>query len=121
MIPHVPSEDPSPLPVSPSLPRAGGGLSQVWALVVNAAKGFWVLLSARRPVRIVIGVILLLVGIAGLFLPILQGVATIVLALAILRKDIPLAERIWQRWIIPLEQRFKPWWQRLRQRYRRSP
>ena len=48
------------------------------------------------------GIILLLIGIAGLFLPILQGVAIIVAALAILRQDIPLAERIWQRWIIPL-------------------
>jgi uncharacterized membrane protein YbaN (DUF454 family) len=60
-------------------------------------------------VRIAVGIILLCIGIAGLFLPILQGVATIVAALAILRKDIPLAERIWQRWIIPLHQRSQQW------------
>ena len=51
------------------------------------------------------GLILLFVGIAGLFLPVTPGVATIIAALAILRKDIPLAERIWQRWVIPLHQR----------------
>jgi len=41
---------------------------------------------------------------------------TIVAALAILRKDIPLAERIWQRWIIPLQQRSQPWLQAYRER-----
>jgi len=83
----------------------------------------WAIISARRPVRIVVGIILLLVGIAGLFLPILQGVATIVAALAILRKDIPLAERIWQRWVIPLRQRLQPWLQAYRERraQRRQP
>jgi len=76
----------------------------------------WAIISARRPVRITIGIILLLVGIAGLFLPILQGVATIVAALAILRKDIPLAERIWQRCIIPLHQRLQQWLEAYRER-----
>jgi len=67
-------------------------------------------------VRITVGLILLFVGIAGLFLPVIQGVATIVAALAILRKDIPLAERIWQRWVIPLQQRSQQWIQVYRER-----
>ena len=83
---------------------------------LDLAKSMWAIISARRPVRITMGIILLLVGIAGLFLPILQGVATIVAALAILRKDIPMAERIWQRWIIPLQQRSQHWLQVYRER-----
>jgi uncharacterized membrane protein YbaN (DUF454 family) len=67
-------------------------------------------------VRITVGLFLLLLGIAGLFLPILQGVATIIAALAILRQDIPLAERVWQRWIVPLERRCQQWLQAWRQR-----
>jgi uncharacterized membrane protein YbaN (DUF454 family) len=90
---------------------------------VDLAKSMWAIISARRPVRIVVGIILLCIGIAGLFLPILQGVATIIAALAILRKDIPLAERIWQRWIIPLHQRSQQWLQAYRERrvQRRQP
>jgi uncharacterized membrane protein YbaN (DUF454 family) len=90
---------------------------------LDLAKSVWTILSTRRPVRITVGVILLLVGIVGLFLPVLQGVATIVAALAILRKDIPLAERIWQRWIIPLHQRSQQWLQAYRERRarRRQP
>ena len=80
------------------------------------AKRLWTIISTRRPVRIAVGTILLFVGIAGLFLPVIQGVATIVAALAILRKDIPLAERIWQRWIIPLQQRSQQWLQAYRER-----
>ena len=76
---------------------------------LDLAKSIWTIISSRRPVRIAVGTILLCIGIAGLFLPILQGVATIVAALAILRKDIPLAERIWQRCIIPLQQRLQQW------------
>jgi uncharacterized membrane protein YbaN (DUF454 family) len=74
------------------------------------------IVSTHRPVRIVVGLILLLVGIAGLFLPILQGVAIIIAALAILRKDIPLVERFWQRWLAPYEQRFRQWLHTFRQR-----
>ena len=83
----------------------------------------WTILSTRRPVRMVVGLILLLVGIAGLFLPVIQGVATIVVALAILRKDIPLAERLWQRWFVPLEQRCQQWLHtfRTRRARRRQP
>ena len=90
---------------------------------LDLAKGLWAILSTRRPVRITVGIILLFVGIAGLFLPVIQGVATIVAALAILRKDIPLAERIWQRWIMPLQQRSQQWLEAYRERraQRRQP
>jgi uncharacterized membrane protein YbaN (DUF454 family) len=86
-------------------------------------KTIWTIVSARRPVRITVGLILLLIGIAGLFLPVLQGVAIVVAALAILRKDIPMAERIWQRWIIPLRQRSQQWLQvyRARRARRQQP
>ena len=83
---------------------------------LDLAKSLWAIISTRRPVRIAVGTILLFVGIAGLFLPVIQGVATIVAALAILRKDIPLAERIWQRWVIPLQQRSQEWLQAYRER-----
>jgi uncharacterized protein len=76
---------------------------------LDIAKSLWAIITARRPVRIAVGMILLLIGIVGLFLPILQGVAIIVAALALLRQDIPLAERVWQRWIIPLHQRLRQW------------
>ncbi len=85
--------------VIPHLVRQGGQL----------LKSFWAMLSARRPVRIIVGLALLLLGIIGLFLPILQGVVIIVAALAVLRQDIPMAERIWQRWVIPLHQRWEVW------------
>jgi uncharacterized membrane protein YbaN (DUF454 family) len=90
----------------PSLVRRG----------LDLVKSLWAIISTRRPVRITVGIILLFVGIAGLFLPVIQGVATIVAALAILRKDIPLAERIWQRWVIPLQQRSQQWLQAYRER-----
>ena len=83
---------------------------------LDLAKSIWTIVSTRRPVRIVVGLFLLLIGIAGLFLPIIQGIATIVAALAILRKDFPLAERIWQRWIIPLRQRLQEWLDIFRER-----
>ena len=83
---------------------------------LDLAKSLWTLLSARRPTRIVVGVMLLLIGIAGLFLPILQGVAIIVAALAILRQDIPLAERVWQRWVMPLHQYLQQWLHAYRER-----
>jgi uncharacterized membrane protein YbaN (DUF454 family) len=87
------------------------------------AKGMWAIVSTRRPVRIVVGFILLLIGIAGLFLPIIQGVAMIVVAMAILRKDIPLAERLWQRWVSLLHHRSQQWLQAYRARrvWRRQP
>ena len=90
---------------------------------LDLAKSLWAIISSRRPVRITVGLILLFVGIAGLFLPVIQGVATIIAALAILRKDIPLAERIWQRWVIPLHKRSQQWLQAYRERraQRRQP
>ena len=90
---------------------------------LDLAKGLWAIVSTRRPVRIVVGLILLLVGIAGLFLPVIQGIVTIVVALAILRKDIPLAERVWQRWVIPLHHRSQQWLHAYRARcaQRRQP
>ena len=90
---------------------------------LDLAKSLWAIISARRPVRIAIGITLLLIGLAGLFLPILQGVAIIIAALAILRQDVPLAERVWQRWIIPLRQRLQQWLHAYRERraQRRQP
>ena len=90
---------------------------------LDFVKALWAIISARRPVRIVVGIILLIVGVAGLFLPVLQGVVTIVAAMAILRKDIPLAERIWQRWMVPLHRRLQQWLQvyRARRARRRQP
>jgi uncharacterized membrane protein YbaN (DUF454 family) len=83
---------------------------------LDVAKSLWAIIVARRPVRVTVGLILLLIGIAGLFLPILQGIAIIVAALAILRQDVPLAERIWQRWIMPLNQRSQQWLHAYRER-----
>jgi uncharacterized membrane protein YbaN (DUF454 family) len=83
---------------------------------LDFVKTLWTIVSSRRPVRITVGIILLLLGVAGLFLPFLQGVAMVVAALAILRKDIPMAERIWQRWIIPLRRRSQQWLQVYRER-----
>ena len=90
---------------------------------LDLAKGLWAIVSTRRPVRIVVGLILLLVGLAGLFPPVIQGVATIAVALAILRKDISLAERLWQRWVIPLHHRSQQWLHAYRARrvWRRQP
>ena len=59
--------------------------------------------------RIVLGVGLLIVGLAGLVLPILQGVVLILAALAILRKDIPFVAVIWDRFVVPLQDRYRRW------------
>lgn len=87
---------------------------------LDLAKGLWTIVSTRRPLRIVVGLVLLLVGIAGLFLPVIQGIALIIAALAILRQDIPLAERVWQRWVIPLQERLQQWLDAYRARRARS-
>lgn len=89
---------------------------QLVRMGLDFAKSIWTIISSRRPIRITVGLILLLIGLAGLFLPVLQGVAIVVAALAILRKDIPMAERIWQRWIIPLRRRSQQWLQVYRER-----
>ena len=66
-----------------------------------------------RLIRIGVGVLLLLGGIAGLVLPFLQGIVMILAALAILRKEIPLVERFWQQWVLPVWRRWlAPSWQR---------
>ena len=59
--------------------------------------------------RIALGIALLIAGLAGLVLPILQGVVLIVAALAILRKDIPFAATIWDRFVVPMQQRYQRW------------
>ena len=62
-----------------------------------------------RVSRIALGIGLLIVGLAGLVLPVLQGVVLIVAALAILRKDIPFAAKIWDRVVVPLQNRYRLW------------
>ena len=116
MIPPQPSGHTDQTPDALPPTRPAGALRQLARRSWAAAKRIWALLSTHRPVRIITGLILLFVGIAGLFLPILQGVVMIVAALAILRKDIPLAERVWQRWIVPGEQRCRQWLHAFRQR-----
>ncbi len=71
-----------------------------------------------RLVRITLGLLLLLGGIVGLVLPILQGWLMIFAALAILRKDLPWAAYVWDHWIIPLRIRFHRAMALLRTRFR---
>ncbi len=77
------------------------------SVVTETASG----LSGRfyRISRIALGIALLIAGLAGLVLPVLQGVLLIVAALAILRKDIPFVATIWDRRVIPLQQRYRRW------------
>lgn len=70
----------------------------------------------RRILRLSLGILLLIGGIAGLVLPILQGGLMIVAAFAILRKDWPWAARIWDRWILPVQYRLQRFRERLRRR-----
>ncbi len=55
-----------------------------------------------RPVRIAIGVILVLVGLAGLVLPVIQGVLTLCVAALLLAPEFPPARRLvasaFRRW-----------------------
>ena len=53
--------------------------------------------QAKRVIKIVIGFTVVLIGIAGLFLPFLQGIITIVLGLAILGTEFVLARRLYKR------------------------
>lgn len=62
-----------------------------------------------RVSRIALGIGLLILGLAGLVLPVLQGVLLIVAALAILRKDIPFVATIWDRFVAPLQERYRLW------------
>jgi uncharacterized membrane protein YbaN (DUF454 family) len=53
--------------------------------------------QARRVIKIVIGFTIVLFGVAGLFLPFLQGIVTIVLGLAILGTEFVWARRLMKR------------------------
>lgn len=72
------------------------------------------------------GVLLLLLGVAGLFLPFLQGILFLVLGLALI--DLPIKHRAhrwlqryaWYRWIATRHHAVKRAWQRRRRRRRRS-
>lgn len=68
-------------------------------------------------VRIILGLMLLVLGIAGLVLPVLQGWLMIFAAMAILRKDLPWAAYVWDHWMVPLRARLQRW---LATRRRRS-
>jgi uncharacterized membrane protein YbaN (DUF454 family) len=57
-----------------------------------------------RTVRIVVGIVLIPIGIVGLFIPVLQGVLLLLLAFALLAREIPLVAR---------------WREQLRRRYPR--
>ena len=65
---------------------------------------------------IALGVGLLILGLAGLVLPFLQGVLLIVAALAILRKDIPFVATLWDRYVAPLQERYRLWREARRRR-----
>ena len=49
---------------------------------------------AKKVIRIVAGTSLIVLGIVGLFLPFLQGIALIILGLWVLSKDIPWAKKL---------------------------
>ncbi len=78
-----------------------------------------------RVLRNVGGVLLLLLGVVGLFLPVLQGVLFLVLGLALI--DVPQKRQLhrwlqryrWYRWIATRHHAIRRAWQR-RQRRRRA-
>lgn len=82
------------------------GLSRRFYRIVHRVLG--TVLFYRTP-RIVLGIVLLITGLAGLVLPVLPGVVTIVGALAILRKDTPFIARLWDRFVVPMGQRYRRW------------
>ena len=53
--------------------------------------------QAKRIIKIVTGFTVVLIGIAGLFLPFLQGIVTIVIGLAILGTEFVWAKRLMKR------------------------
>ncbi len=63
------------------------------ALAPAAPRGNWFL----RLLRILLGFALLIVGVIGLFLPVLQGVLMILGGLALLSRDLPWARRLTDR------------------------
>lgn len=66
--------------------------------------------SARRAGRLVLGVLFLLLGIAGLALPVLQGVLFLFIGVLLLAPDVPLFRRLLRH----LEARFPALARRLR-------
>lgn len=74
---------------------------------------------ARRMLRIACGFALLVLGLAGLILPVLQGWLLIGTALLVLRKDIPLADRACQHYIEPAQARLQAFAKRMRSRWRK--
>lgn len=72
-----PGEEPEP--EAPLLPesKAGGESSRVW-----------------RILKIVLGAILVPLGIVGLFVPVLQGVILLLVAVALLASEIPAVARL---------------------------
>ena len=82
------------------------GLSRRFYRIIHRVLGS--VLFYRTP-RIALGIVLLITGLAGLVLPVLQGVVLIVAALAILRKDIPFVATIWDRFVVPLQLRYRRW------------
>ena len=53
--------------------------------------------QAKRIIKIVTGFTVVLIGIAGLFLPFLQGIVTIIVGLAILGTEFVWAKRLMKR------------------------
>ena len=57
----------------PLLRRKYVTFQQLIRMGLDFLKTIWTIVSARRPVRITVGLILLFIGIAGLFLPVSRG------------------------------------------------
>lgn len=53
--------------------------------------------AAKRTLRLVLGVLFLLLGLAGLVLPVLQGVLFIFIGVLLLAPDVPLFRRLLHR------------------------
>lgn len=53
--------------------------------------------QAKRVVKIVVGFTVLLIGIAGLFLPFIQGIVTIIVGLGILATEFVWAKKLYKR------------------------
>lgn len=69
--------------------------------------------SLRRIIRVCIGILLILIGIAGLFLPFIQGIALISAGIIILAPDTRLS-----RWMIKTFRRSVAWIGRIMRRSR---
>ena len=87
--PDPPAPSPTPPPALVRVGRRAG------------SGGFW------RPVRIALGFLLLVLGVIGLFLPVLQGVLMLLGGLAILGRDLPWARSLTDRLTRALRRRQK--------------